>query len=135
MPLQLGSKDYVGEPYPAISEEALQGSLKNQVVVIVGAGRGLGRVMAHSMAAAGAKVALASRSESELKEVAAELQSKFDTKTYYAVADITKIDQLKDLLDGTEKALGKIDCLVANSAMSYLYALFEDEFDTEKWWK
>lgn len=42
-------------------------------VVITGAGRGLGELLAHAFSAAGAKVALVARTEADLKEVAAAL--------------------------------------------------------------
>lgn len=131
----MGTKPYVGQVYDSISEEALKGSLNGQVCCVVGAGRGIGRVIAHSFAAAGAKVSIASRNESEVREVAEELKQKYGTKTHYAVADTTKIEDLRALIDDTEKQLGPIDVLVANSAMSYLYALFEDAFDMDKWWQ
>ena len=48
--------------------------LSGQVALVTGASRGIGRAIAHVLAAAGARVALAARSESQLHEVAAEIK-------------------------------------------------------------
>jgi NAD(P)-dependent dehydrogenase (short-subunit alcohol dehydrogenase family) len=47
--------------------------LENKVAVVTGAGRGIGRAIAIGMAEAGADVVLLSRTEEDLREVAAEI--------------------------------------------------------------
>ena len=49
------------------------GDVRGKRVVLTGAGRGLGRLLAHAFSQAGASVALVARTEADLKEVAAEL--------------------------------------------------------------
>ena len=49
------------------------GDVTGKRVVITGAGRGLGRLLAHAFSQAGARVALVARTETDLKAVAAEL--------------------------------------------------------------
>ena len=49
------------------------GDVRGKRVVLTGAGRGLGRLLAHAFSQAGASVVLVSRTEADLKEVAAEL--------------------------------------------------------------
>ena len=49
------------------------GDVRGKRVVLTGAGRGLGRLLAHAFSQAGASVVLVSRTEADLKEVAAGL--------------------------------------------------------------
>src|SRR4029453_10160534 len=49
------------------------GDVAGKRVVITGAGRGLGRLLAHAFSHAGASVALVARTEKDLKSVAEEL--------------------------------------------------------------
>ena len=49
------------------------GDVRGKRVVLTGAGRGLGRLLAHAFSQAGALVALVARTEADLKEVAEEL--------------------------------------------------------------
>jgi NADP-dependent 3-hydroxy acid dehydrogenase YdfG len=86
-------------------------SIQNQVAVVVGAGRGIGRAIAVELGRAGARVALAARSRSELEDtgkVIGSSASVFPT-------DIRDKDQVHELLDQTASGLGPVDILV-NSA-------------------
>ena len=49
------------------------GDVRGKRVVLTGAGRGLGRLLAHAFSRAGASVALVARTEADLEAVAAEL--------------------------------------------------------------
>jgi short-subunit dehydrogenase len=49
--------------------------LNQQVALVTGAGRGLGRSMALALAQAGSELALVSRTEAELKEVSDEVRA------------------------------------------------------------
>jgi NAD(P)-dependent dehydrogenase (short-subunit alcohol dehydrogenase family) len=85
--------------------------IHNQVAVVTGAGRGIGRAIAIELARAGAHVALAARSRQELEETAKAVgvnASVFPT-------DVRDKNQVHSLFDQTASALGPIDILV-NSA-------------------
>ena len=83
-------------------------SIENQVAVVTGAGRGIGRAIAIELARAGTRIALASRSRRELEETARTIglnASVFPT-------DVRDKDQVHALLDQTASTLGPIDILV-----------------------
>jgi len=93
--------------------------LDGQVVVITGAGRGIGAEIARMSAAAGAKVVLASRSAEQLNKVAAEIESS-GGRALPVPTDVTNPDALKALVKTTVEAFERIDVLVNNAATNYV---------------
>jgi len=77
----------------------------NKVVMVTGAGGNIGQAVARRFAAAGAKVVLVGRSESELTAVAQELNG------MVGVADVTDPASLDALVKQVEGSYGKIDAL------------------------
>ncbi|WP_067547262.1 SDR family oxidoreductase [Nocardia crassostreae] len=90
------------------------GLLADQVVVVSGVGPGLGRSICLEAAAAGAKVVLAARTESRLKEVAAEIEAE-GGETLSVVTDITDEEAVRNLVARTLEAFGRVDVLVNNA--------------------
>lgn len=81
------------------------------VVVITGAGSGLGRMMAHALASNGAhKVYILGRREDKLVETAESYNN-----IYPISADITNKASLKAAADPTKSEVGFINVLVVNS--------------------
>jgi 3-oxoacyl-[acyl-carrier protein] reductase len=85
--------------------------LENRVALVMGASRGIGRAIAASLAAEGARVAIASRSPEKLEEAAAEIGEAATPFT----ADASDLDRLATLPGEVEQALGPIEILVANT--------------------
>ncbi len=77
----------------------------NKVVMVTGAGGNIGQAVARRFAAAGAKVVLVGRSESELTAVAQELNG------MVGIADVTDPASLDALVKQVEGSYGKIDAL------------------------
>ena len=82
--------------------------------MITGAGRGIGRATALLFSEQGAICVLASRTESELKSLAAEIESK-GGKALPVVCDVSKEEDLDRLVSETVQAFGRIDILVNNA--------------------
>ena len=106
-------------------------SLAGKVAIITGSSRGIGRAIAERMAEHGAKVVISSRKAEPCNEVAAAINAKFGGGRAIAIpANISRKDELKNLVDSTNKQLGKIDVLVCNAASNPYYgpqAGIEDE--------
>ena len=85
---------------------------EGKVVIVTGAGSGIGRATAARFAEEGASVVLAGRTEAKLKDVAAWLSA---GRALVHVADVTDEAAVAALIDATLEKFGKID-VVANNA-------------------
>ncbi|MFJ4657885.1 SDR family oxidoreductase [Nocardia sp. NPDC088792] len=92
----------------------MTGLLTDKVVVVSGVGPGLGRSICLESAAAGAKVVLAARTESRLKEVAAEVEAA-GGETLSVPTDITDDAAVQNLVARTLETFGRVDALVNNA--------------------
>lgn len=106
--------------------------LKDQVVVVTGAGSAIGRCMAIKMAGEGARVALVSRTAADLDETAA-LAADAPGETFAQTADITQPDQVAAMTAAVLDRFGRIDALVNNAGSFYCLGPVA-EVDPERWW-
>src|SRR5947209_4379928 len=94
------------------------GDVTGKRVVITGAGRGLGRLLAHAFAGAGASVALVARTEADLKTVADELT----TPTLVLAGDVTDADTNDAIADAVVAEWGGVDAWIGNAGISPILA-------------
>jgi NAD(P)-dependent dehydrogenase (short-subunit alcohol dehydrogenase family) len=83
-------------------------------VVITGASRGLGRLLAHAFSHGGAHVALVARTEKDLKEVAEELPG----PALVCAADVTDAAANEEVADAVVAQWGGIDVWICNAGIS-----------------
>ena len=107
-------------------------NLKGKVAYITGAGRGIGRHTALALAQEGVNVGLISRTESELKGVAEEVEAQ-GVKASYAVADIADMDQVEQAVARLKAELGSADILINNAGIGARGNFME--LPPEKWKK
>src|SRR6202795_2884714 len=88
--------------------------LKDQVALITGSGRGIGRAIAHLFAKEGAAVFLSARTEKELSATAAEISSEGGRAAYVA-ADLTLEAPCSHVVAACREKFGRIDILVNNA--------------------
>jgi len=108
-------------------------SLKDQVAVVTGGGRGIGRAVAQALAAAGAAVAVIARSENELAETVALIQHAGERAEAFA-ADVTVADAVRSAMQSVERKLGPVDLLV-NSAGAIKPFGPVWTIDVDEWWR
>jgi NAD(P)-dependent dehydrogenase (short-subunit alcohol dehydrogenase family) len=94
------------------------GDVAGRRVVVTGASRGLGRVLAHAFSQAGAKVALAARTEPDLKTVAAELPG----PSIVCAGDVTDETFNEALADAAVAEWGGLDVWIGNAGISPVVA-------------
>lgn len=90
-----------------------QFSLEGQVAAVTGAGKGIGRACAITLAKAGADVALFARTEADLIAVQAEIQA-LGRRAIIVPGDVNKEADLTALIVRTLSELGKITVLINN---------------------
>jgi NAD(P)-dependent dehydrogenase (short-subunit alcohol dehydrogenase family) len=90
--------------------------LAQQVAIVTGAGRGIGRAAALTLAQAGAAVIVAARSAGEITSVADEIKHS-GGQALAIPTDVSDVAQVDHLLILTMRAFGRIDILVNNAAL------------------
>lgn len=97
-------------------------SLEGKTAIVTGAGKGIGKAIALAVAEAGANVMLVARTEEDLVQVQKEISN---SRTDYAVADITSREQIQKAVEKTVQRFGKVDILVNNAGMNIRSSLME----------
>ncbi|KHO17864.1 SDR family oxidoreductase [Mycolicibacterium setense] len=92
----------------------MSGLLDNKVVVISGVGPALGTTLARRCAEAGADLVLAARTVERLEEVAKQVTD-LGRRAISVGTDITDEEQVKNLVDTSLEAYGKVDVLINNA--------------------
>lgn len=94
------------------------GRLQNQVALITGASRGIGRAIALALATEGAKVVINYASSSDAAEqLVAEIQAK-GGQAIALKADVSQADQVESLVNAVQEQWGRIDVLVNNAGIT-----------------
>ena len=122
------------DTYPFISAEKYRGTLKKKVVLITGAGRGIGRAVALAFAAAGADVACLSRTPSDLDALVEEIQQKHQTRAIAIAEDVVDTALVERAVKRAEETLGPIDILINNAGISRFSDLAHEK-DLSMAWK
>jgi 3-oxoacyl-[acyl-carrier protein] reductase len=108
--------------------------LKDQVAVVTGAGRGIGKAIAEALAKKGANLVIADVVLAQAKETADKLQSSFSGIKAIAVKlDVSKSDEVKQTFDEISKNFGKIDILVNNAGITrdgFIMRMDESDWDS-----
>ncbi len=92
-------------------------SLKDKVALVTGASQGIGRDTALALSEAGAKVAIAARSEDKLAVLAQEIASK-GGEAFPVRMDVADPEQIKAGFRAVIEKFGKLDILVNNAAIT-----------------
>ena len=92
-------------------------SLENHIAVVTGAGRGIGRAIALKFAAAGADVAVVSRTQENSEKVAAEIRA-LGRKAWAHAVDVADAAAVTAAAEKILAEAGKVDILVNNAGVT-----------------
>ncbi|MBC8873676.1 MAG: SDR family oxidoreductase [Planctomycetes bacterium] len=104
--------------------------LEGKAAIITGAGRGIGRSIAHALARKGVRVALAARSADELETVREEIETAGGKATCFPT-DTGNEQEAVALVRKTVERFGRLDVLVNNAGMGVFGPLVETS--TDQW--
>ncbi|KAL8669614.1 MAG: hypothetical protein Q9168_005799 [Polycauliona sp. 1 TL-2023] len=123
------------DTYPYISPQKYTNSLTNKIVVITGAGRGIGRATSLAFAAAGANVICISRTKSDLDSLLHEIQANGHPKAHALVGDVTDPSLPTQLIRETEEVFGSsaIDIQINNAGISRISDIEHDRDYSIPW--
>ncbi|MNH77831.1 Sepiapterin reductase [compost metagenome] len=105
--------------------------LTQKNALITGAGKGIGRAVAIALAKEGVNLGLIARTESDLKDLAQELQSEYGIKVSIAPADISNSAEAEASAAKIKQDLGSVDILINNAGIAKFGTLLE--MDPEEW--
>ena len=91
-------------------------SVEGKVAIVTGAGRGIGKAIALTLAEAGADVTVVARTAKQIEQTAEEIHE-LGRKALAITTDVTKEDQVKRAVEQTISQFGKIDILVNNAGI------------------
>ncbi|KAJ7047902.1 NAD-P-binding protein [Mycena alexandri] len=120
------------DPKPYFDGQTYQG----KVVLVTGASRGIGKEIALFYARAGAALSLVGRKYEELNEVRTKISTEMpEARVEIFVADVVNTRAVKDAVEGTVAALGRLDVVVANAGKADPWKKPFTEYDPGNWWK
>jgi len=86
-----------------------------KVVIVTGGSKGIGRGCVEVFVAAGAKVVFCARHADGVEELATKLSQRGGGTPHFFPCDVSKVDDVKKLIDMTIAQYGRIDCLINNA--------------------
>jgi len=106
--------------------------LSDQVAVVTGSARGIGKTIAMTLAGEGAHLVISDVNEEAGKETVKEIIA-LGRKAIWVAADVSKYSEAAQLIDKTQETFGRIDILVNNAGITrdnLLMRMSEDEWDS-----
>ncbi len=105
-------------------------SLEGKTAIVTGGSRGLGKAMTQALSEAGTKVAIISRTESELEKTATEINNQGGDCTYKAL-DVTNRVDFEEFVKELYEKNGSIDILINGAGVNKRYPFLE--FPEDEW--
>ena len=108
------------------------GDLKGQVAVVSGSTSGIGLALARAVAAHGGDVVLNGLGDpAEIERTRAELEASCGVRVRYHAADMTRGDEVADMVAYAKHQLGRLDILVNNAGIQHVEAV--EKFPSDQW--
>lgn len=110
-------RDINSDAQPTRGPWDMSPDLSGQVALVTGAGRGIGRVIAHALGAAGAHVVVSARTVASIEAATEEIRAAGGQATPIPV-DLASEGSVGSLFDRIRERWGRLDALVANAAIA-----------------
>jgi 3-hydroxybutyrate dehydrogenase len=107
-------------------------SLKSKSAVITGSTSGIGLADARALAKEGANVLINGFGDpADIEKERAGIEKDFGVKAIYSPADMTKPEEIAEMITTAEKTFGSVDVLVNNAGIQFVSPI--EDFPIEKW--
>ena len=106
--------------------------LKSKSAVVTGSTSGIGLHIARALAREGANVLINGFGDAaDIEKECSRLEKEFGVKAIYSPADMTKPEEIAEMVSTAEKDLGSVDVLVNNAGVQFVSPI--EEFPIDKW--
>src|SRR3954449_9975395 len=106
--------------------------LKGKSVVVTGSTSGIGLAIARAFAKEGCNLTINGFGDkAAIEKERAGIKSEFGVKAIYSSADMTKPEEIAEMIATTEKTFGSVDVLVNNAGIQFVSPV--EDFPIEKW--
>lgn len=106
-------------------------TINGKVALVTGSTSGIGLGIAHSLARQGVHLMLNGFGDAEGAKQAVRAVAAAGVRVKYHGADMSRPEQIEDLIRSTEAAFGRLDILVNNAGIQHVAPI--DEFPVERW--
>ncbi len=100
-------------------------SMTNETAIITGSTSGIGKKIAELFLEENCKVTICSRSKKHVDETVSEFQKNYEGSVIGYACDVTKVDEIKSMIESTVKNFGTIRILVANAGLNTTFGPLE----------
>ena len=106
--------------------------LKGKTALVTGSTSGIGLATARALAADGANIMLNGFGDKDaIEKERAGLEKEFGVKALYSPADMSKPNEIAEMVAATEKQFGSLDVLVNNAGIQFVANI--EDFPVDKW--
>ena len=106
--------------------------LQGHVAIVTGSTSGIGQAMAKALAEQGANVVINGLGDpAKIEEERAEIAKTYGVEIKYHGADMTKPDQIADMVDFAKREFGRLDLLLNNAGVQHVAPI--EDFPIANW--
>jgi 3-hydroxybutyrate dehydrogenase len=106
--------------------------LKGKSALVTGSTSGIGLAMARAFAAQGANITINGFGDKDaIEKERSSIEKDYGVKAAYSPADMTKPDQIADMIKTAESTFGSLDVLVNNAGIQHVAPI--EDFPVDKW--
>ena len=108
------------------------GTLSGKTAVVTGSTSGIGLAYARAFASAGANIVINGfGAPADIEKERASIEKDFGVKAVHSPADMTKPDEIAEMVALGDKTFGSVDVLVNNAGIQFVSPI--EEFPIDKW--